>query len=154
MRVLIDTNILIRLFQSSNPSAPVAASAIHELRRHNFEVVMVPQNLYELWVVSTRPLGLNGFGMTASDASVLQDKCIQQFRLLRDERGIFDQWSQIVSTSSVVGKSAHDARLVAAMVKHSVLNVLTFNIQDFQRYSQIQSFAPSDIVAGQLPPAT
>jgi len=116
MRILVDTNVPICLFQSSNPSSPIAASAVHELKKFNFEVVMVPQNLYELWVVATRPVTLNGFGMSVSDASLLQEKCIQQLRLLRDERGIFDHWSQIVSSTPVIGKSVHDARLVAAMI--------------------------------------
>ncbi len=104
MRVLVDTNVLIRLFQPSNPSSPIAASAIHELKKHDFEVVMVPQILYELWVVATRTVTLNGFGMSVSDTSLLQEKCMQQFRLLRDERGIFDHWSQIVSSNQVIGK--------------------------------------------------
>jgi len=56
MRILVDTNVLIPLFQTSNPSSPIAASAVHELKKFNFEIVMVPQNLYELWVVATRPV--------------------------------------------------------------------------------------------------
>ena len=151
MRALVDTNVLIRLFQPSNPSSPVAASAIHELKKHDFELVIVPQNLYEIWVIATRNLALNGFGMSVSDTSLLQEKCIQQFRLLRDERGIFDHWSQIVSSNQVIGKSAHDARLVAAMVKHSVPNILTFNVQDFKWHPQIKTFGPSDILSGHLP---
>ncbi len=79
---------------------------------------------------------------------------MQQFWLLRDERGIFDHWSQIVSSNQVIGKSAHDARLVAAMVKHSVPNILMFNVQDFRRYWQVQAFDPMDILAGLLPPLT
>lgn len=86
MRVLFDTIFLIRLFQPSNPSSPSAASAMHELKKHDFEVVMVPQNLYELRGVSTRTVTLNGFGMSVSHTSLLQEKCMQQFRLLRDER--------------------------------------------------------------------
>lgn len=154
MRVLVDTNVLIRLFQRSNPNSPIAASAIQELKKHEFEIVMVPQNLYELWVVASRTVTLNGFGMSVGDTCLLQEKCIQQFRLLRDERGIFDHWSQIVSSNQVIGKSAHDARLVAAMVKHSVPNILTFNVQDFRRYSQVKAFNPADILAGLLPPVT
>ena len=154
MRILVDTNVLIRLFQSSNPSSPVAASAIQVLKKHNFEVVMVPQNLYELWVVATRTVTLTGFGMSVSDTSLLQVKCMQQFRLLRDESGIFEHWSQIVSSNQVIGKSAHDARLVAAMVKHSIPHILTFNVQDFKRYSQVQAFDPTSILAGLLPPVT
>jgi hypothetical protein len=79
---------------------------------------------------------------------------VEQFRLLRDERGIFDHWSQIVSSNQVIGKSAHDARLVAAMVKHSVPCILTFNVQDFRSYLQIQAFDPVEILSGLLPPLT
>ncbi len=151
MKILIDTNVLIRLLQSSDSAAPIASSAIHKLKELNFEIVMVPQNMYELWVVATRPVALNGFGMSVNDTGSLLEKCTIQFRLLRDERGVFDRWSQIVTSSQVAGKSAHDARLVAAMVKHQVANILTFNQQDFARYTQIHVFTPADIEAGVLP---
>ena len=106
---------------------------------------------YELWVIATRAVALNGLGMSVSDTKLLREKCIQQFRILRDERGIFDFWFQIVSSNQVIGKSTHDARLVAAMVKHSIQNILTFNVQDFKHYLQIKAFDPADILAGQLP---
>lgn len=35
------------------------------------------------------------------------------------------------------GKNAHDARLVAAMVRHGLTHILTFNAQDFSRYRGI-----------------
>jgi len=35
---------------------------------------------------------------------------------------------------------------------HRAKHILTFNIQDFKRYSQIRAFDPADILAGQLPP--
>ena len=34
------------------------------LRAHGDTLFLVPQNLYEFWVVATRPLGENGLGMT------------------------------------------------------------------------------------------
>lgn len=43
-------------------------------------------------------------------------------------------WEQLVQRYSVTGKSAHDARLVAAMVVHGVRGILTFNAHDFTRY--------------------
>lgn len=35
----------------------------------------------------------------------------------------------------VSGKNTHDARIVAAMNVHGVVNLLTFNRDDFKRYS-------------------
>ncbi len=43
---------------------------------------------------------------------------ISAFRLLLDERGIFQHWRSIVKGNRVKGKPTHDARLVAAMERH------------------------------------
>lgn len=41
------------------------------------------------------------------------------------------------------GVQAHDARLVAAMVVHRIDQLLTFNIEDFTRYKEIQPLLPT-----------
>ena len=51
----------------------------------------------------------------------------------------------------IVGKRAHDARLVAAMVRHGITHLLTFREQDFARFSEIAVIALS--AAGAFPTA-
>ncbi|MDZ4847971.1 MAG: PIN domain-containing protein [Pirellulaceae bacterium] len=149
MKTLIDTNVLVRLLQPSNPSSVVGTLAIQHLLRANFLPCLVPQNLYELWAVATRPAERNGFGMSCEDTDALLQKCLLQFRLLRDERGIFDHWTTLVKAHSVQVKNAHDARLVAAMLKHSVPCILTFNGQDFSRFA-IKILDPEKVAQGIL----
>ena len=65
-----------------------------------------------------------------------------------------NRWSPLGSRPAgplraVVG--AHDARLVAAMVRHSISHLLTFNEQDFARYNEIAVIVPS--AAAAFPPA-
>lgn len=49
-------------------------------------------------------------------------------------------------TRPSAGKAVHDARIVAAMRSHSITNVLTFNIADFRRYSDIiHAVVPEEI---------
>jgi hypothetical protein len=50
----------------------------------------------------------------------------------------------------ILGKTAHDGRLVAAMQRHSISNLLTFNKGDFARYP-ISAFSPADIISGVIP---
>jgi predicted nucleic acid-binding protein len=45
-------------------------------------------------------------------------------------------------SSNVSGKPAHDARLVAAMIKHGIVHLLTFNDGDFKRYTEIVAESP------------
>jgi predicted nucleic acid-binding protein len=45
----------------------------------------------------------------------------------------------------VSGKSVHDARLVAAMIVHGIGEILTFNMQDFTRYTEISVLDPANV---------
>ena len=50
----------------------------------------------------------------------------------------------------VKGKNAHDTRLVAAMQRHRVTTLVTFNTPDFARFTGINVFSPADILNGLL----
>lgn len=45
-------------------------------------------------------------------------------------------------THGVSGKKSHDARLVAAMRVHKLTHVLTFNVDDFQRFPGVVPIRP------------
>lgn len=45
-----------------------------------------------------------------------------------------------------MGVNVHDARLVAAMLVHGLTHILTFNISDFARYSEITAVHPTTII--------
>jgi predicted nucleic acid-binding protein len=48
----------------------------------------------------------------------------------------------------VKGKTAHDARLVAAMRRHGVNRLLTFNASHFARFAGITVLTPEGVLAG------
>lgn len=103
------------------------------------------------WVVATRPIENNGLGMPPADVELALEQWTSLFRLLLDERGIFSNWRTLVTTYAVKGKNAHDARLVAAMQRHGLNDILTYNRKDFVRFSSINVFTPGDILSGILP---
>ena len=55
MRVLLDTNVLCRLAQKGHPLHSAAEDAVLKVREDGHEPCLVPQVLYEYWVVATRP---------------------------------------------------------------------------------------------------
>lgn len=151
MRILVDANFLLRLAQPQSPQSPIAISASVELSQAGIELCLVPQALYEYWVVATRPRDVNGLGLSIPDVESLVNDLLDDFTLLRDERGIFTHWYELVVRNAVHGKLAHDARLVAAMKRHGLANLLTFNRPDFARFTEINVFTPADILAGKIP---
>lgn len=137
MKVLLDTNVLCRLVERGHHDRAAAESAVAKLRGDGHELCLVPQVLYEYWVVATRPAANNGLGMSTADVNQAIDLWVQAFVMFRDERGIFALWRELVARHDVRGKSAHDARLVAAMQRHHLTHLLTFNSVDFRRFPGI-----------------
>jgi len=145
MPVLVDTNILIRLAQPHHPGAPVAARALRTLRAANEILHIAQQNLVEFWAVTTRPVAANGLGYTTEQAATEVSALKRLFDLL-PELPLQDEWERLVTHYSVSGKNAHDARLVAAMRVHGVGSILTFNAQDFVRYTEIRVLDAAKVV--------
>ena len=151
MSLLIDTNVLLRIAQAASPDHATAKSAVLTLVNANETLCIVPQIIYEFWVAATRPLDVNGLGMDVDAAQQSILGMTKDYQLLKDERGIFDHWQSLVTDNKVRGKTAHDARLVAAMQRHRVTNLLTFNKSDFTRFASIQVFTPAEVLAGRIP---
>jgi predicted nucleic acid-binding protein len=146
MIVLVDTNVIGRLSQPTHEAHPIAVSATERLLGEGHELRVVPQVLYEFWAIATRPVEDNGFGFSVGQAEVELRRIRLIFPVLRDERGILERWSSLVVNYAVRGKTTHDARLVAAMQRHGVTHLLTFNLTDFRRYEEIQLLDPRGLV--------
>lgn len=138
MRILLDTNVLCRLVERGHPDHSATENAVAKLRGELHELCLVPQVLYEYWVVVTRPAADNGLGMLTADADAAIDLWLKAFVLVRDEQGVFELWRELARRHDVKGKSAHDTRLVAAMHRHQLTHLLTFNAADFRRYHGIE----------------
>lgn len=147
MNWLLDSNILVRMAYKNDPNRAVADKAVSELIVQKRNIYIVPQNLYELWTVITRPVTSNGYGFSTEEAEKEVDKLKSQFELKPDDETIYDNWEKLVKDYKVSGKATHDARLVAAMQSHGIESILTFNTDDFNRYADIINVSgPQDIV--------
>jgi predicted nucleic acid-binding protein len=122
-----------------------ALNAIATLRVRGEQLHIVPQNLIEFWNVYTRPLERNGLGHTAAEAEAEVNRLKAFFSLLPDTAAIYQEWERLVVVYAVRGVNVHDAKLVAAMLVHGLTRVLTFNISDFARYSEITAVHPTTV---------
>lgn len=135
MAYLIDTNVLLRSADPDHPMYNNATNAISLLRNQGETLCIVPQNLIEFWNVYTRPANKNGLGHTAEEAGEEIRRLKAFFTIVADTASIYDQWERLVVQYQVKGVNVHDARLTAAMLVHGLTHILTFNIEDFNRYA-------------------
>ncbi|HXD86033.1 MAG TPA: type II toxin-antitoxin system VapC family toxin [Urbifossiella sp.] len=148
--ILLDTNILLRFANPIDPAHPVVHKVIVHLLTHGETLCVVPQNVYEFWVVATRPLTNNGLGLSIVECETEVANILAVFQFLSDSSAIYTEWSALVLRHQCRGKVAHDARLVAAMQVHGIASLLTFNSIDFLRYPTINVLEPLAI-ASSLP---
>src|ERR1035438_527411 len=134
MRVLVDTNILLRSAQPNHSLCAQATGAVSKLIRQNGALFFCSQTIAEFWNVATRPAHQNGLGL--SNEEVLREviSIVTLLTLLPDTPAIYDAWKKIVSDHKVQGVKVYDARLVAIMKIYAIEGLLTFSAADFKRY--------------------
>jgi len=146
---LADTNVLLRAIQRDDlHTRTLARTALKTIHRRGDSVCVLPQNLMELWAVATRPLDVNGLGLSVQHAARAVSVCESFFAVLPETAAIFPEWRRLVLAYQVVGLKAHDTHLVAAMVVHSVKRILTFDAHDFSRYREIEAVQPIQLAGG------
>ena len=144
MNYLVDTNILTRMAEPVHAMHREALDAVRHLTKQGHLLHIVPQNLYEFWVVATRPASVNGLGKTAAEALLDLTNLKGLFLWLDESPLIYGVWEGLVTGTPVVGKNAHDTRLVAAMTVHGLTHLLTCNSRDFRQYPGITAITPTD----------
>lgn len=132
---LMDTNVLLGAAHRADDRYSIVQEAVHKLWANDHELRTTSQNFAEFWNVSTRPTDRNGFGRTPVETDDLLKDLEEFFSLLPDSPEVYPIWRRLVVNYDVSGVQVHDARLAASMVAHNVTHILTFNITDFQRYT-------------------
>lgn len=148
MAYLIDTTILARLANASDAQHAVATRAVLELHRRGESLNLTPQILIEFRNVATRPIIVNGLGLSPVDAEAQATIFEARFPLLVETPDIYAAWKAVVGALGVIGKRVHDARLVAVCHVHGVRQLLTFNVAHF---TGMAAFGPGVVV---VDPAT
>ena len=145
MNVAIDSNILLRSIHHQNPHQPIVKAALETLAKRNETLCLFPQMLSEFWTVATRPMKMNGLGLSAIEAYSELIRIKSLFQLFPDSPAVLPEWEKIVVQKLVLGKNGHDARIVAAMNVHGSTHLLTCNRDDFKRFSSITALLPDEV---------
>jgi len=134
--ILLDTNILLRF---KNPNAREHSEIVDRLFQwtsNSVKLVIAPQVLFEFYVVATRPVQENGFGLSPLDSKTELDNLCDIFELLPEKGETFRFWYDLVVNYQVKGKKSHDKRLIAFMKSYDIKKLYTFNKSDFHAFSK------------------
>ena len=145
MPVLIDTSVLLRSMQPSHPMHVSAVRALEALIRRQESLVIALQNVAEFWNVATPPVANNGLGFTIEEARDELAKIEGFFQVLCENPASYQTWKALLIANRVMGVQVHDTRLVAVMKTYGIVQIVTFNVADFARFSEIEAIHPEKI---------
>ncbi|MUG95265.1 PIN domain-containing protein [Scytonema sp. UIC 10036] len=145
-KYLLDTNVVLRFCNPSDVQHRLTRDAVSFLLERGDECFLTAQVIVEFWVVATRPTEVNGLGWTVEQTRNTVDRLCARFPMLEESSQIFSHWLDLVTTSLVMGKQTHDARIVAVMLVCEITHLLTFNPKDFAITSSITTVRPQELI--------
>jgi predicted nucleic acid-binding protein len=147
MQYLIDTGVLLRLFDRSDAAQPMIRVALRTLHRSGHVLVASSQNIAEFWNVSTRPAtARGGYGQSVATTERRVKYFERWGRVLTESDAAYRAWRRLVVDHGLQGLAVHDARLVALMEATGITHVVTLNVKDFARYQNISVLSPRDVL--------
>jgi predicted nucleic acid-binding protein len=146
MAYLIDTGVLLRVFDSANAECATIRAAWRHLNQRGETIAVAIQNIAEFWNVSTRPVSPNGYGVpqqrTRRRVEIIEQNCW----LLTESINSYLIWKRLVESQATIGVAVHDARLASVMIAEGIHSIVTLNERDFRRFPNITPLSPSDVL--------
>ena len=146
MQYLVDTGVLLRLFDKNDPAHSAIREGLRSIRTKGDSLVVCPQNVAEFWNVSTRPESARGGYGQSVEATDRRVKFIERFgTVLKESESAYLKWRELAVNHKIEGVAVHDARIVAMMNVYGIQQVITLNGKDFSRYEDIEVVLPEDV---------
>jgi predicted nucleic acid-binding protein len=148
MQYLVDTGVLLRLFDRKDPVHEDVRVALRWLRAQGHSFAIGTQNVSEFWNVSTRPVtARGGYGQSVETTERRVQFLEQQTTVLVETAEVYEHWRELLVGHALQGIAVHDARLVAVMTASGITHIVTLNGKDFARYPDIVAVSPQDLAA-------
>ena len=148
MDYLVDTGVLLRLFDRTDPAHDAIRQGLLHLRRRGAQLAVAWQNIAEFWNVSTRPVSARGGYGQSIETTERRAAFLERFAIVHAESpAAYRLWRRLLVDHRIQGLAVHDARLVAIMMTTGIAQVVTLNVKDFARYPGSQAISPKDVLA-------
>jgi predicted nucleic acid-binding protein len=129
--LLVDTSVLLEATDAGRRNHRSARKLIEQRQR----LVFPAQVVREYLVVATRPVEVNGLGLSVQDALLNVEELRRLIRLLPEEKPLLKTLLDLLGKAPCRGKQVHDLHIIAAALVHKVPSIVTLNPRDFAPYA-------------------
>jgi len=139
--VFVDTNVWVARIIEEHVFHQRALDKLNELSEHEELFCISSQIIREFISVCTLGRGLSR-PLTWEEIQPQIDTLLSQTVLLHENEASIRKLVEIGKLHSVKGKQIHDTNIAATMLAHGLSRLLTFNPDDFKRFTEIEVIAP------------
>jgi predicted nucleic acid-binding protein len=139
--IFIDTNVLVYANILAYPLHQIAADLIQSLIDADAELWLSRQVLREFIAAVTRPQTYGNpqpIEIVVARVRVFQ----AQFQVIEDNPQVTAQLLELLQQFPTAGRQVHDANIVATMLTAGIDRLLTHNVRDFTRFSDLITVIP------------
>ena len=141
-RLFCDTNVLLCAVDRKRGRNLQALHVLNVLPNEGVELYLSGQIVREFLAVCTRSATLNGLGLSTFLAVQNAEAILERCTMLEENRGVTVRLLRICATTQCKGKQLHDANVVATMQEHGLTRLVTDNLADFRRFSDLEAREP------------
>jgi predicted nucleic acid-binding protein len=131
-RVFVDTNVLLAATDQDRDQHLDALTFLDHGLDGTFRLFLSGQVFGEYLVVATRPLTVNGLGLSTEKAVENVAHFRKALQVLPEDDACSTRLNAMVQTYELKGKRIHDAALLVCMSRHGLRRLKTYNPFDFQ----------------------
>jgi predicted nucleic acid-binding protein len=140
-RVFVDTNILTRATIDAAPLHVEARAMLDNLWNAGAELSISHQVIREYIANATRPQTYSP--PLAVEAVLTQVEDFHKtFHILPDSPAVLVKFLELLRKVPVGGKQVHDANIVATLLAYEIEELLTHNVEDFERFQTFIRLIP------------
>jgi len=139
--VFVDTNFWVAKIVKDHVFHERAEAKLNDLVAQEELLCISAQIIRELISVCT--LGRNlSRALTRDELQQQTEALIAQTVFLGESEASTRKLIELGSRYQVIGKQIHDANIVATMLTHGVTHLVSFNPDDFKRFTEIEVIVP------------
>jgi len=140
---MVDTNVFVYFLYDASPHYVAAQALINQARQPDAQLCMTPQVMTELYSTITNPRRVSpAFAPEAALQEVAKFLALPGLFLLSIPASVVVRWIALARQYGISRSDIFDAQLAATILEHGVRRIYTFDVQDFERFDEIEVLVP------------
>ena len=142
--LFVDTNVLLTATDESRSLHREAMQLLAGSATQDLNLATSGQVLREYLVVATRPVDVNGLGLSTEQAVANVNEFLHSLHMYDETDEVSNRLRQLSLTHDLRGKRLHDANIVATMEVHGIRALVTQNADDFAPFEDVVIMSITD----------